>query len=203
VSRSGGGGGGGGDDDGEEGAQDGGPGEGGDGGGGGNEGGREGGGEGGGLEVEGSGGLLAKELEIRLSTVAVRHSCRDACGVIVENLSSPPWKIVYSGDTRPCSALEAAGSDATLLLHEATFESSLDSEARFKQHSTTAEALRVGRNMGAYRVVLTHFSQRYAKVPVIKDVAEDGRAMFAFDLMTVDLSELASILKTPLHSDFT
>jgi ribonuclease BN (tRNA processing enzyme) len=193
VSRSGGGG----SNAREEGADDGGPGEGEDGGGVGNEGRREGGGEGVGLEGEESGGLLAKELKIRLSTVAVRHSCRDACGVIVENLSSPPWKIVYSGDTRPCQALEAAGSDATLLLHEATFESSLDSEARFKQHSTTAEALGVGRNMGAYRVVLTHFSQRYAKVPVIKDVAEDGRAMFAFDLMAVDLSELASILKTP------
>jgi ribonuclease Z len=36
-------------------------------------------------------------------------------------------------DTRPCQALEAAGSGATLLIHEATFENSLQSEAKFKQ----------------------------------------------------------------------
>jgi hypothetical protein len=138
----------------------------------------------------GAGALLAKELEVCISTVGVRHSCRDACGVIVQNLSAPPWKIVYSGDTRPCAALEAAGAGATLLIHEATFENGLDGEARNKLHSTTAEALRVGRNMGAYRTLLTHFSQRYAKLPVIKEVCTDDRAMIAFDLMCVDLSQL-------------
>ena len=60
--------------------------------------------------ANGGGAMLAKELGVCISTVAVRHSCRDACGVIVENLSAPPWKIVYSGDTRPCQALEAAGA---------------------------------------------------------------------------------------------
>jgi ribonuclease BN (tRNA processing enzyme) len=60
--------------------------------------------------ADGGGAMLAKELGVCISTVAVRHSCRDACGVIVENLSAPPWKIVYSGDTRPCQALEAAGA---------------------------------------------------------------------------------------------
>ena len=36
----------------------------------------------------------------------------------------------------------------------------LEGEARIKQHSTTAEALRVARGMRAYRTLLTHFSQR-------------------------------------------
>ena len=73
--------------------------------------------------------MLAMELGVCVSTVAVRHSCRDACGVIIEDLSSEadktPWKVVYSGDTRPCQELEAAGSGATLLIHEATFENSM------------------------------------------------------------------------------
>ena len=73
--------------------------------------------------------MLANELGVCVSTVAVRHSCRDACGVIIEDLSSEvdktPWKVVYSGDTRPCQELEAAGSGATLLIHEATFENSM------------------------------------------------------------------------------
>ena len=49
--------------------------------------------------------------------------------LIIEDLSSEvdktPWKVVYSGDTRPCQELEAAGSGATLLIHEATFENSM------------------------------------------------------------------------------
>ena len=31
--------------------------------------------------------------------------CRDACGVVVSNTSGTPWKIVYSGDTRPCQVM--------------------------------------------------------------------------------------------------
>ena len=34
----------------------------------------------------------------------------------------PGWKIVYSGDTRPCPELIEASRNATVLIHEATFE---------------------------------------------------------------------------------
>ncbi len=36
-------------------------------------------------------------------------------------------------------------------------------QARQKRHSTTEEALSMGARMGAYRVILTHFSNRYPK----------------------------------------
>ena len=39
-------------------------------------------------------------------------------------------------------------------------------QAVSKRHSTTEEALRVAASMGAYRTILTHFSQRYPKIPV-------------------------------------
>ena len=42
-------------------------------------------------------------------------------------------------------------------------------EAIAKRHSTTGEAVGVGARAGAYRTILTHFSQRYAKLPVIDD----------------------------------
>ena len=44
----------------------------------------------------------------------------------------------------------------------------MDAEA--KKHSTTSEALAVGMAMGARRVVLTHFSQRYQKIPVMDTI---------------------------------
>jgi ribonuclease BN (tRNA processing enzyme) len=34
-----------------------------------------------------------------------------------------------------------------------------------RRHSTTEEALEVAAASGAYRTVLTHFSQRYPKIP--------------------------------------
>jgi hypothetical protein len=47
----------------------------------------------------------------------------------------------------------------------------------------------VAREAGCESLVLTHFSQRYPKVPVLGDVCH-GRAGIAFDLMTVDLDRL-------------
>lgn len=58
----------------------------------------------------------------RWTSIAVEH-CRDAWALVVEHLSS--WSLVYSGDTRPCKALAAAGHGCTLLIHEATFEPDL------------------------------------------------------------------------------
>ena len=61
-------------------------------------------------------GLLADDLEVDIVTVPVRHSCRDACAVIVtsreevEGGGGPKWKIACSGDTRPCQALVDAVS---------------------------------------------------------------------------------------------
>ncbi|KAF2396358.1 Metallo-hydrolase/oxidoreductase, partial [Trichodelitschia bisporula] len=88
-----------------------------------------------------------------------------------------PLKVAYSGDCRPSRPFAALGKGATLLVHEATFEEGLEGEARAKKHSTVGEALEVGRRIGARAVVLTHFSQRYQKVPVVegaKGVCEIG-----------------------------
>ena len=66
---------------------------------------------------------------------------------------------------RVCPAVLQAGQGATVLVHEATFEPCLEVQARAKRHSTTAEALEAAQRMGAYRCILTHFSQRYPKWP--------------------------------------
>ena len=78
------------------------------------------------------------------------------------------FKLVYSGDTRPCRRLIEAGHGACVLIHEATFDDDKADEAVLKRHSTTGEALEVARKMGAFRLVLTHFSQRYPGVPPLR-----------------------------------
>lgn len=57
-----------------------------------------------------------------------------------------------------------------MLLHEATFDDELKGDALAKKHSTTSEAIGVGAAMGARRVILTHFSQRYQKIPSINSM---------------------------------
>ncbi|KZF24011.1 hypothetical protein L228DRAFT_252532 [Xylona heveae TC161] len=92
----------------------------------------------------------------------VNH-CRGAKALV---LSFPNgFKFSYSGDARPSKSFAEAGKGSTVLLHEATFDDELQSDAKAKKHSTTSEALAVGLEMGARRIMLTHFSQRYQKIP--------------------------------------
>tara|TARA_R110002003_G_scaffold1035_2_gene22077 strand:- start:17516 stop:20572 length:3057 start_codon:yes stop_codon:yes gene_type:complete len=83
-----------------------------------------------------------------------------------------PLKVSYSGDCRPSYHFGKIGKDSTVLIHEATFDDELQGDARAKKHSTTSEALGVGAKMNAKAVVLTHFSQRYQKIPVLQTVTD-------------------------------
>ena len=87
-----------------------------------------------------------------------------------DNEDAEPFSIAYSGDCRPSSAFAEAARGAKVLIHEATFDDDLGGEARAKKHSTVQEAIGVASLMGAKSLVLTHFSQRYQKIPVLEDV---------------------------------
>ncbi|KAG0738113.1 hypothetical protein G6F35_006069 [Rhizopus arrhizus] len=68
--------------------------------------------------------------------------CRWAYGLSIEHENG--WKLVYSGDTRPCDNLIKEGQNATLLIHEATFDDTEKENAEEKRHTTTGEAIEVG-----------------------------------------------------------
>ncbi|XP_033515467.1 tRNAse Z TRZ4, mitochondrial isoform X2 [Nicotiana tomentosiformis] len=133
---------------------------------------------------------------ISLNSVPVIH-CPQAYGIVLKAADKtnvigkmiPGWKIVYSGDTRPCPELVEASRGATVFIHEATFEDGMVEEAIAKNHSTMGEAVDAGDAAGAYRVILTHFSQRYPKIPVF-DESYMNKACVAFDLMSVNLADL-------------
>lgn len=127
-----------------------------------------------------------------ISTCLVRH-CPFAYGIAIHfnNPQDPSdlIKITYSGDTAPCDELVNLGNNSTLLLHEATMEDELVEEARRKRHSTVSEAIEQGRKMNAKYTILTHFSQRYAKIPRINTALAENVGV-AFDNMEVTISEL-------------
>ena len=99
------------------------------------------------------------------------------------------FKLVYSGDTRPCANLVAVGRNATILIHEATFDDNKMAEAVAKRHSTVSEAMSIGQRMNAYRIILTHFSQRYPSVPPLV-ASGAAKALLAFDFMHVSFRDL-------------
>ncbi|KAF2968630.1 hypothetical protein GQX73_g4968 [Xylaria multiplex] len=111
-------------------------------------------------------------------------------------------KVAYSGDCRPSDAFVQIGRGATILIHESTFDDELQGDAMAKRHSTMSEAIDVGRRMGARRILLTHFSQRYQKIPAMEEDFEtqhnvgtankaktDEVVLVAFDYMRVRLGE--------------
>jgi ribonuclease Z len=121
--------------------------------------------------------------------------CYEATAVVL-TFPDTGLKLAYSGDCRPSRQFAELGRGAHLLLHECTFEDELGGDALAKKHSTLSEALDVGRQMGARRILLTHFSQRYPKLPVVDEKAlekgeggKDVEVLFAFDMMRVRLGE--------------
>ncbi|ODV95567.1 hypothetical protein PACTADRAFT_43138 [Pachysolen tannophilus NRRL Y-2460] len=117
------------------------------------------------------------------------------------------FKISYSGDTRPnISFAKKTGYGSDLLIHEATLDDQLIDDAISKCHSTISEAIFVGRLMDCKKTILTHFSQRYPKLPdlnykfnifeKLNNVSFDGdgaqaqNLLYAFDNMIIKYNSI-------------
>ncbi|XP_019497046.1 PREDICTED: zinc phosphodiesterase ELAC protein 2 isoform X1 [Hipposideros armiger] len=152
-------------------------------------------------EVERLISLLLETCDLEeFQTCLVRH-CKHAFGCALVHTSG--WKLVYSGDTMPCETLVQMGKDATLLIHEATLEDGLEEEAKEKTHSTTSQAIGVGMRMNATFIMLNHFSQRYAKIPLFSPDFNE-KVGIAFDHMKVCFGDFPTVpkLTAPLKALF-
>lgn len=90
----------------------------------------------------------------------------------------------------PCPDLIRIGQDSTILIHEATMEDDLEDEAKFKMHSTTSQAIQQGKRMNAKYTILTHFSQRYSKLPRFESDSVEKNVGLAFDNMQLTVHDL-------------
>ncbi|GMF12837.1 unnamed protein product [Phytophthora lilii] len=93
------------------------------------------------------------------------------------------WRQFGDNITQRIGGLRCMGAE--LLVHEATFDDSMEEDAKMKKHSTVGQALSIAQRMRARQVVLTHFSQRYPSLPPpVLDSSEGANAtdvLCAFD----------------------
>ncbi|KAL0221900.1 hypothetical protein RCL1_001754 [Eukaryota sp. TZLM3-RCL] len=102
---------------------------------------------------------------LSINIIPVEHSAHSVAFVIKKDLCSSPQQvsISFSGDCRPSEAFAMASSGCNVMIHESTFDDSMQADAIDKNHSTFSEALGVGRIAAPDVVTLTHFSQRYPR----------------------------------------
>jgi ribonuclease Z len=112
---------------------------------------------------------------------------RNGSRVHLTDVSEPRrgQKFAFIMDTRLCDAAFALADDADLLVCESTFADADADLADDYGHLTAGQAGRIAQEVGARRLVLTHFSQRYADVTQLQrdaTAAYDGDIVIAADL---------------------
>lgn len=115
---------------------------------------------------------------------------RDFCG-----LPQIGRRLVYCTDTVYCDSAVELATGADVLIHEATFAHQ-DAEMAYQRlHSTSTMAAQVALGAQVKKLILTHFSPRYApgNAIEIKDLLMEARAIFpntelASDFLTVDIA---------------
>jgi hypothetical protein len=82
-----------------------------------------------------------QELGLMSMSSVLNVHCKHSFGFRMVEPSGKTF--VFSGDTEKCENVINAAKEADILVHEATFESDMIADAKFKKHSTIEDALAV------------------------------------------------------------
>jgi ribonuclease Z len=96
-------------------------------------------------------------------------------------------RLVLSGDTAPCQAVEVYAHGADVLVHEATFMEDERARARQTAHSTARQAAELARDADVRLLALTHLSTRYFP----RDVRQEARSTFARTVVPRDFDTIS------------
>jgi ribonuclease Z len=89
----------------------------------------------------------------------------------------------------PCQGAQKLAENADILICESTYHSDMAEQAREYAHLTAREAAQIASQANAKKLILTHFSARYADHTILE---QDARTIFdntqaAHDLMKIKL----------------
>ena len=101
-------------------------------------------------------------------------------------------KIVFSGDTRPVNNMIKFAKDADVLIHEATFDSTLPDIPLEYGHTTAFQAGEIAKKANVEKLFLTHISPRYLND---KEIENDARKAFKNASVARDFEEFEIKLK--------
>lgn len=83
-------------------------------------------------------------------------------------------KVVYTGDTRPNKKTIKFSKNASVLIHDGTFDSSNKQRAWESKHSTAREATYIAKKAEVEKLVLTHISSRHSNISSLKKEAKEN-----------------------------
>jgi ribonuclease Z len=98
----------------------------------------------------------------------------------------PGRKLVLSGDTRPCDAIQIAAHRADVLVHEATFAEQERERAIENGHSTARQAAEIARDAEVTMLALNHVSTRHP----LRLLRDEARAVFAQTVVPRDFDTI-------------
>lgn len=101
-------------------------------------------------------------------------------------------KIVFSGDTVPVEKMIEFSKDADVLIHEGTFDSSLEELSSEYGHTTSTQAAEIAGKANVEKLCLTHISPRYLDYHVLED---EARKVFKNTFIPKDFQEIEIKLK--------
>ena len=96
-------------------------------------------------------------------------------------------KIVISGDTRPIPEMVEFAKNADVLIHEATFDSSLEEVSWEYGHTTTVQAAKIGKKADVDKLFLVHISPRYISTRAME---REAQKVFKNSFIPKDFEEI-------------
>lgn len=104
----------------------------------------------------------------------------------------PGRKITITGDTMPCNNIIKIAEKSDVLIHDATFDSSMEERAKEYGHSTAMQAAIIAKMANVEKLYLTHISPRYKNAKLLE---EEARQIFPNSYVANDFMEVEVKLK--------
>jgi ribonuclease Z len=120
---------------------------------------------------------------------------KDGRKITPDMVLGPPRKgrkIVISGDTVPIDKMVNFAKNVDVLIHDATFDSSLEDISTEYGHTTAYQAAEIAKKSKVDKLFLTHISPRYLENQILEN---DAKRIFKNTIVPKDFQEIDIKLK--------